>query len=313
MEDSGLIGYTERDGGDVVTEQGSHLIERLVGPATERDLRFIDYALSDRFGVFVPATGPCDYSITVDHVHPAYMILVNLHSRCKVRIGDHVVESAPNRLYFLSPDIKHHEILEEGFNRYYACLIERDFFERCAAPYTDDVPVFLCDDFAIPESLVTYLVEYMAEYERKDGVSQAQMALLEERIAHVIARAAFEDATTESSLPFTGVVDRAIHFMNVRFGSELALEDIAAFVSVSPSHFLRLFKRATGKTPMEYLRAVRLEKARKLLARTYDTVTRIALDSGFGSASYFSTAFLAEYGENPSEYRKGNAIRERLG
>lgn len=282
-------------------------LKNLVGDIRPDDLVNIDFALSDRFGVFVPSLGPCRYSITPDHTHPAYMIIANLHSSCRTRVGDTVIESEPGMLYFFSPGLKHHEITEEGsFNRYYAILAERDFFDSCALMYTESVPFFSGEAFPLPERIVSYLIEYMDEYERADDVSSGQMALLEERVVHFLARAAFEKGDDRALFGYTGTVDKALHFMHTRFSSELTLEEIAAGVSMSPSHFLRLFKKATDRTPMEFLKCIRLEKARKLLVRTDRNLTQIAFDCGFNSSSYFSTAFVSEYGITPSEYRRQN-------
>jgi len=286
-------------------------LEKLIGPVTERDLRRIDYALSGRFGVFVPALGPCEYSITPDHAHPAYMIIANLHSECRVRLGEKTITCEPGALYFFSPGIRHHELVESDFNRYYACMVSAEFFDQCALHYTGAVPRFTGEHFALPDVLVGYLAEYMSEYERGDATSPRQMELLEERIVHIIARAAFASRLVPDKIAYTGIVDRAIHFMNIRYAAEITIEEIAAFVGASPSHFLRIFKRSTAKTPMEFLKRLRLEKARRMLTRDNSTLTQVAYACGFNSSSYFSTSFAAEFGLSPSEYRRENSPQKR--
>jgi AraC-like DNA-binding protein len=63
------------------------------------------------------------------------------------------------------------------------------------------------------------------------------------------------------------------------------------------------FKREFGETPHRYLQRRRIERAADLLRESDRPVTEIALDVGFGSLSWFTTAFTEVMGEPPTAYR----------
>ena len=62
----------------------------------------------------------------------------------------------------------------------------------------------------------------------------------------------------------------------------------------------------TGITPTDYRNSVKLTNAKRLLVSTDQKISDIALECGFGSASYFSKTFLKNEGISPAEYRKLN-------
>lgn len=97
---------------------------------------------------------------------------------------------------------------------------------------------------------------------------------------------------------------RAIEFMHDNFGSEIALEEIAAAAYLSEYHFARLFKQISGVTPHVYLANLRLDRARKLLAETTLSISEIASTVGYQSQSHFTKVFKSVTGVTPRAYRE---------
>ncbi|SCU89075.1 fused DNA-binding transcriptional dual regulator; O6-methylguanine-DNA methyltransferase [Cupriavidus necator] len=85
-----------------------------------------------------------------------------------------------------------------------------------------------------------------------------------------------------------------------------SLPELANTAGVSPYHFHRLFKAATGLTPRAYAAAHRARKLREQLG-TSDSVTEAIYDAGFGSNSRFYETSDAVLGMTPSRYRAGGA------
>ena len=73
------------------------------------------------------------------------------------------------------------------------------------------------------------------------------------------------------------------------------IEDLAAEVGLSRAHFLRSFASAFGRTPHEYLTELRLDRAKRALARGA-SVTEACFDVGFASLGTFSRMFAARVG-----------------
>ncbi len=87
----------------------------------------------------------------------------------------------------------------------------------------------------------------------------------------------------------------------------LTLADLAAEAGVSKFHFTRLFRQATGKTPLAYLLEHRLAAACTLLGTTDQSIDAVAASCGFTRATHFATAFGRKFGETPSAYRRRRA------
>ena len=64
----------------------------------------------------------------------------------------------------------------------------------------------------------------------------------------------------------------------------------------------RKLKQLTGRTPVEYIRSIRLKRAATLLKQKKFTISEVMYLSGFNNASYFSKCFFAEYGFTPRDY-----------
>ncbi|WP_303920318.1 helix-turn-helix domain-containing protein [Draconibacterium sediminis] len=87
---------------------------------------------------------------------------------------------------------------------------------------------------------------------------------------------------------------------NENFGPE----QLAREMGISHSTLHRWLKQNESKTISQFIRELRLEKARKLLLNEHLTIAEIAYKVGFGSATYFNKCFHEQFGCSPGEYRK---------
>ena len=94
-------------------------------------------------------------------------------------------------------------------------------------------------------------------------------------------------------------------FMEIYYAENIELENIAAAACMSRFHFIRIFKQAYGVTPRQYLRDLRLSKAKDLLKKGL-SVTQVCSAVGYGSLSTFSNAFKRGIGYSPLAYQKMN-------
>jgi transcriptional regulator GlxA family with amidase domain len=101
----------------------------------------------------------------------------------------------------------------------------------------------------------------------------------------------------------------AVRHIEAHAAEPIALAGLAALANVSKYHFLRIFRRAIGMTPYQYLLAARMRRAAVSLAGSSDTVLSIALDSGFGDLSTFNARFRSIFGVTPTAYRSAFAGR----
>ncbi len=93
-------------------------------------------------------------------------------------------------------------------------------------------------------------------------------------------------------------------FVDEHMGERVAVADMANMANLSLSRFHVFFKEHMGESPMEYIKRVRLERSRQLLATTDWPIYAVAEAVGFASPFHFSRAFKAQVGMNPSHYRR---------
>jgi AraC-like DNA-binding protein len=87
----------------------------------------------------------------------------------------------------------------------------------------------------------------------------------------------------------------------------LTVRDVAARVSLSPYHFIRVFGALFGDTPHQYRTRVRVGRVKALLASGM-TVTGACVEIGFASVGSFSALFTRWVGAPPSAYRRSVAV-----
>ena len=97
---------------------------------------------------------------------------------------------------------------------------------------------------------------------------------------------------------------KMVQFINKNYKCQVALSEIAAAANISVSEALRCFRTTIQTTPVAYLNDHRLSCSKDLLLSTSDSVTAIALATGFESPSYFCRMFKRRYGVSPNAFRK---------
>lgn len=107
------------------------------------------------------------------------------------------------------------------------------------------------------------------------------------------------------------VAARAEAFMIEHLSEPLTRAQIAAAVNLSEPHLARVFKAATGQTPLRRLTELRIARARELLRESSAAITTIANEVGFASFSHFSQAFKLVVGVPPSDYRRSGGASYR--
>lgn len=84
---------------------------------------------------------------------------------------------------------------------------------------------------------------------------------------------------------------------------DFKLEDLVSASGMSRSGYLKKFKQASGKTPMEYCNDLRMQIAGKMLRSTNMQAKRVAYEVGFSDRHYFCKCFKQYYKMTTTEYR----------
>ncbi|RJG10020.1 AraC family transcriptional regulator [Pseudomonas cavernicola] len=129
---------------------------------------------------------------------------------------------------------------------------------------------------------------------------QQQTAWREALLALLQRHAQLAQPTTVGREPQS--VARARELVRAQLAEPPSLEELAAAVNLSPFHFARVFRRATGLPPHAWLKQQRLEQARALLKAGCSAVS-VAVQLGFADQSHLTRQFKQAYGVGPGEYR----------
>ena len=95
---------------------------------------------------------------------------------------------------------------------------------------------------------------------------------------------------------------RVLDFVAENYRDRLTVEDMADQAGISPFHFSRLFKRAIGESPYQFLMAFRIERAKEQLMEPDRPLIDIALSCGFADQAHFTRAFKKSTGETPKTW-----------
>lgn len=172
----------------------------------------------------------------------------------------------------------------------------RDQFERMRFAFSDPLGV------ALTRQVLSEL--YQPETAERDVYVST---LVEALRAHMLRGPAAAGDPGFPTSDFSAY--RIHHVMNgvlQRPEAEHSIEALAAEAGLTPSHFCRVFKRATGISPHQYVMKARLERAQQMLGGTELSISQVADSLGFGSQSHFTRAFRAFTGQTPSGWRATN-------
>jgi len=137
--------------------------------------------------------------------------------------------------------------------------------------------------------------QLQARLAKVSGSLEALDTLLEEEKEAAQQHLQIEDAFLQK---IRAIVEKDIS------DSDLSMPQLMRGLGMSRSQIYKKVKALTGISPTHYIRSIRLFHAKKLLKTTDLNVSEVAYEVGFSTPSYFSTAYLEEFGISPNETRK---------
>jgi two-component system, response regulator YesN len=105
----------------------------------------------------------------------------------------------------------------------------------------------------------------------------------------------------------TDIMKKSISYMNTNFKDNIDLQSISNHIHLNAQYFSRIFKKEMGIGCIDYLNQLKINYSCKMLCTTDYPVYRIAIESGFTDASYFSRVFTRHLQDTPLEYRRKNS------
>ena len=101
------------------------------------------------------------------------------------------------------------------------------------------------------------------------------------------------------------LIEKAIKYVEDNMSrTELSVEELSRELGMSRVHLYKKLLQITGKTPIEFIRVIRLKRAAQLLRESQLHVSEVAFEVGFNNPKYFSRYFKDEFGVLPSVYQE---------
>lgn len=180
----------------------------------------------------------------------------------------------------------------------YRCItVYFDFGEESTLyrnPILDNIPSYISTNSDLQDQFEALLKAHLS--------TQATAPLQQNAILLSLLASLYETLYTADK--YCSAVRLCLEYMQQHFCENITLETLASITGYSRLHVLRLFKQDLGQSPHQWLTAVRLEYAKKLLSDTNQNIDIIASSCGFSSASHFKTIFRQSANCTPGAYRR---------
>jgi AraC-like DNA-binding protein len=162
-------------------------------------------------------------------------------------------------------------------------------------------------DFSDNEQMRRIFEALTEECQRSSPTSNAMMtALMNQCLIEVMREI---EQQCDGSLPWLSALEdprlaKVVETILDRPEQNYTLESLAEVAAMSRATFIRHFEKSFQRTPMDYLRDVRLRRGAQLLQTSELPVDSVASKVGYASRSHFSRAFNEQFGVSPADYRK---------
>lgn len=219
-------------------------------------------------------------------VHEHHELIVVLSGIMHISSGDQQVELRTGEAALYPAGVPHWEHSDEN-----------EPVESCFLVFKD--PRFSEDRIVINKDQGIFLRPLAAAlYEQ--SISGGECAFGNEILALMLKIFAVPASAEDKP---SGLVRKVNTFMHRNLGSSLSLADLAGSAGLSKYHFLRQYRRETGRTPIQVLWEMRCAEALSLLKYTALPIKEIAARTGFSDSAHFSRRIKEFSGKLPRQFR----------
>ena len=227
------------------------------------------------------------------HVHENAGFLLVLEGTHSEGYGARELLCRPHSVAFTPGDTVHTNVFAPRGSHCFTIELPRPLMARLeGAP--------LVDPFEQQGGMLELVAHRLLE-ECRNGDDVAPLAI-EGLALEMIATAARALRSSGDSRK-TPAIRRVRELLEAQYAEPLRLDDLAAAVGRHPVYVATSFRRAYGETIGAFVRRLRVEHARRELARGELPIAEIALASGFANQSHFTRAFRKALGVTPAAYR----------
>lgn len=240
------------------------------------------------------------------HAHSSYEFMIPRTSLTVIKLDQNTFPVEFDKLKPINPGQEHGTAARCQNCKCLAWNIDMNFVKSVANSMYGKSEVTFTNDFVpVSREINSLLAWFMREYKDKKAGMSFVLDVLVTQITITLLRQIKNSCSYIAEKRISNAnIERTIEYLNDNYQNCFSLQEIAHLANLSPYHFLRQFKKQTGKTPYAYLLDIKIEKAKVMLRSKKHTVTEVCFLCGFNNTSHFATLFKKKVGLSPSDYSK---------
>lgn len=230
------------------------------------------------------------------HWHEAVEILLVTRGRVSVRSDSLEMEAGEGEMVVIGSRRLHSIRSLTRRALYYCLIVDRPLFDGAGIEQSR-----VSDSFLVTEEEVCTLYRRITEEFRRKKLYykiavKAEVTLLLSLLCRLCENIPVQEDDSSGSL---AMVKEAVHYLHLHFNEPITVTALAERCGYSKYYFCRVFREVTGSTPIDFLNALRCDRAEALLTEGM-CVSEAAAACGFENLSYFSRTFRRYRGRLPS-------------
>ena len=258
------------------------------------------------------------HPVAQPHIHPAFELLYGLEGEYELKAENSVYKLGCGDVALIHPMTPHEtRTTTAGKNSYLVLKFTPEALLSANQPQYEMKYIFPYLHFGLQRAYV-YTKDELGE----SGMGALLQKILQEReqecYGYEMAIRAYigqvllwfirawhdrSDAMTMDDLSLSRL-QKSIEYISAHLEEEISIQAVAEHIGMGLSTFSRFFTRATGGGFPAFVRAQRLNAAMRLLLESEKSVTEIAMETGFSSASYLILCFRRQYHLTPAQFRQ---------
>lgn len=264
-----------------------------------------------------------DSDLVPYHWHPEMEIITVLQGQVRVMIADKQYMGHKGDVFFVNAG-QLHEIRGGVENLFRAFVFPMDFLQfrradiaqnELLAPLDEGLlrfPFYVAADTEIGQALFSELKKMIRICANP---SFGHQLLVKSSLLYVIGLLASTHMLTQCPMRpreeyRVQMLRDIVEYLGEHCTEKLRLSDVSARFGLSPQYFCSFFKENSGRTLVQHINFLRIERASRLLRETEEPILEISFSVGFENVSYFIKRFREVYGCTPTEYRRSVCSRE---
>jgi AraC family transcriptional regulator, transcriptional activator for feuABC-ybbA operon len=144
-------------------------------------------------------------------------------------------------------------------------------------------------------------IQLTKTYHEKEIGYSMKLSILCQQLIYEVCRERFFPLDRKANMKR---LDKAVAYIERHYTEKIRTSDLSECISLSESNMIKLFKNNFGKTPVEYINQVRVNRAKELLLYSHKSVKEIAFETGFNDEFYFSRVFKKMEGKSPRSFKQ---------